>query len=70
MEGKEVVIVERKLRKIVHNEGEGELPTKGQEVFATYKGTLQNGTVFDSSLDRQNPFSFVLGQGQVIKGWD
>jgi FKBP-type peptidyl-prolyl cis-trans isomerase len=70
MEGKEVVIVEGKLSKIVHNEGEGELPKNGQEIYATYKGTLQNGTVFDSNLDRENPFNFVLGQGRVIKGWD
>ena len=70
MEGKQVVIVEGKLTKIVHKEGEGELPKKGQEIFATYKGTLQNGTLFDSNEDRENPFSFVLGQGRVIKGWD
>ena len=70
MEGKQVVIVEGKLTKYVHKEGEGELPKKGQEIFATYKGTLQNGTLFDSNEDRENPFSFVLGQGRVIKGWD
>lgn len=54
----------------MHAEGEGDYPQKGQEVFALYRGTLQNGTEFDSNQNRDSPFSFVLGQGQVIKGWD
>lgn len=66
----EVVLVEGKLTKTVHQEGTGEVPVKGQEVFALYKGTLEDGTVFDSNDDRENPFNFVLGQGRVIKGWD
>jgi FKBP-type peptidyl-prolyl cis-trans isomerase len=70
MESKEVVLVEGKLTKLVHAEGEGEVPQKGQEIFALYRGTLQNGTEFDSNLDRDSPFSFVLGEGNVIKGWD
>jgi|JI6StandDraft_1071083.scaffolds.fasta_scaffold338697_1 FKBP-type peptidyl-prolyl cis-trans isomerase len=49
MQGKEVVLVEGKLTKIIHQEGEGEVPVKGQEVFALYKGTLQDGTLFDSN---------------------
>ncbi len=44
-----MVIVEGKLTKIVHQEGEGDQPKKGQEIFATYKGTLQDGTLFDSN---------------------
>ena len=49
MEGKKVVLVEGKLSKIIHQEGEGELPVKGQEISALYKGTLQDGTLFDSN---------------------
>ena len=64
------MLVEGQLRKIVHQEGNGEKPIKGQEIFALYKGSLQNGTVFDSNEDRDKPFNFVLGQGRVIKGWD
>lgn len=66
----EKVLVEGQLRKVVHAEGEGEFPQKGQEIFALYRGTLLDGTEFDSNQDRESPFTFVLGQGRVIKGWD
>lgn len=51
-------------------EGEGETPKEGQTVVVHYSGWLDDGTPFDSSLQRGEPFSFALGQGQVIAGWD
>jgi FKBP-type peptidyl-prolyl cis-trans isomerase len=50
--------------------GEGEEAKAGQRVDVHYTGWLTNGTKFDSSLDRGKPFSFKLGAGQVIQGWD
>jgi len=51
-------------------EGDGETPQAGQTVVVDYTGWLQDGTKFDSSVDRGQPFSFVLGSGNVIPGWD
>jgi peptidylprolyl isomerase len=50
--------------------GQGKAAVKGALLIVQYEGFLEDGTKFDSSLDRGRPFQFVIGTGRVIKGWD
>ena len=68
--GGKVVTTDSGLKYQDLKEGTGEAAKKGDTVVVHYTGWLKDGTKFDSSLDRKEPFSFALGAGQVIKGWD
>ncbi|MCC6140725.1 MAG: FKBP-type peptidyl-prolyl cis-trans isomerase [Nitrospira sp.] len=68
-EGKEIT-TSSGLQYIDQVVGTGDTATAGQTASVHYTGWLTNGTKFDSSVDRGQPFSFRLGVGQVIKGWD
>jgi len=58
------------LRYKIIQKGDGKKAEKGKKVSVHYKGSLENGQVFDSSYTRKKPIDFALGQGQVIEGWD
>ena len=69
-EGSVVYLSGQRLMKSVKRSGSGGFPGPGDEVSVHYVGTLEDGTVFDSSRRRRKPFKFTLGQGAVIEGWD
>lgn len=69
-EKKDTVTTNSGLKYIDVVEGTGASPEPGQLVTVHYTGTLEDGTKFDSSRDRGQPFKFKIGVGQVIKGWD
>ena len=50
--------------------GDGDAAEAGQQVSVHYTGWLTDGSTFDSSVDRNQPFEFALGRGTVIRGWD
>ena len=52
------------------SEGDGDVAAPGMRVTVHYEGRLTDGTVFDSSYSRGQPFGFTLGSGQVIRGWE
>jgi peptidylprolyl isomerase len=66
----DVITTDSGLRYLVFEEGDGPKPDEGQVVMVHYTGYLLDGTVFDSSVNRGQPFGFPLGQGNVIAGWD
>ncbi|MFM7472076.1 MAG: FKBP-type peptidyl-prolyl cis-trans isomerase [Nodosilinea sp.] len=70
IKSKETVRTESGLQYVDLVEGTGAVPQTGQRVTVHYTGTLEDGTKFDSSRDRGRPFTFQIGVGQVIKGWD
>ena len=69
-EGNQEVTTPSGLKYVDQVVGTGEAAVAGKTVSVHYTGWLENGKKFDSSVDRGQPFSFPLGAGRVIKGWD
>lgn len=68
--GLDTLHTEQGLQYMIVEEGSGPQPQPGQVLYVHYSGYLMDGTLFDSSVQRGEPFRFVLGQGQVIPAWD
>lgn len=68
--GKDTVTTSSGLKIIKLNNTEGNQPSNGKIVQVHYSGYLENGKMFDSSVERGQPLDFPIGQGRVIKGWD
>ncbi len=62
--------MDRSMKVINRKRGTGLKAIPGDSIQVHYTGYLEDGTVFDSSVDRGTPFTFVVGEGRVIKGWD
>ena len=69
-ESEEEEVAQEDLAIEILEEGTGEEAQNGDSLKVHYTGMLEDGTKFDSSLDRGDPFVFTLGAGQVIQGWD
>lgn len=69
-DNEEIITTDSGLQYVVLTAGNGATPQKGQTVVVHYTGTLEDGSKFDSSRDRNQPFQFKVGVGQVIQGWD
>ena len=54
----------------INRSGKGKSPSAGSNVTVHYRGMLIDGSEFDSSYQRNEPINFIIGQGQVISGWD
>jgi peptidylprolyl isomerase len=68
--GKDTIKTASGLKYIILTEGTGRLPYSGAYVTVHYTGYFQDGRIFDSSVERMTPFSFMVGKGKVIPGWD
>ena len=66
----EMITTASGLQYVITEEGVGEPAENGDQVFVHYTGRLEDGTIFDSSVERGDPISFKLGSGQVIAGWE